>query len=77
VYERYKPSEYIRTTIFHGRQDLQSLRRNIDAYTEESIKAFITGELDPFDDVAWETHLRKYRELGIEKLIQSVGEILQ
>jgi len=76
VYERYKPSEYIRTTIFHNRPDIEALRRPIDAYTEESMKAFITGAVDPFDDAVWEAHLRRYQRLGIERLINSVTEVL-
>jgi len=77
VYERYKPDEHIRTAIFHNRPDIQSLRRDIDAYTEESIEAFITGTIDPFDDTAWETHLWRYRELDVNRLINSVAEVLR
>ena len=53
VYERHKPSEHIRATLLHGMPETESLRRVIDAYTEESIEAFITGSADPFDDMAW------------------------
>jgi putative aldouronate transport system substrate-binding protein len=77
TYERYKPSEYISTTIFHNRPEIQHLRRAIDAYTEESIEAFVTGAADPFNDTAWEAHLQKYRTLGIEKFIESVAEVLR
>ena len=77
AYEQYTPSEYIKTTIFYGRPELQSLRRAIDKATEDSIKAFITGAADPFDNTAWEAHLRRYRELGIERFIDSVAEVLR
>jgi putative aldouronate transport system substrate-binding protein len=76
VYDSYKPDEYIRFLQFADRPDIQTLRRLIDAYTEESIKAFITGETDPFDDAAWEAHLQKYRELNIDRLINSAAEVL-
>jgi len=77
VYEQYQPDEYIKATIFYGKPEIQSLRRVIGAYTEESIEAFITGAANPFDDAAWEAHLRKYQELGIEGFINLVAEVLR
>jgi len=44
----------------------------LSRYTEESMKAFITGAVDPFDDAVWEAHLRRYQRLGIERLINLV-----
>ena len=76
VYERYKPDEYISAAIFHNRPDIQALRLEIDTYTQESIKAFITGAADPFDDKIWEMHLQKYMDLNIDDLIHSVKEVL-
>jgi putative aldouronate transport system substrate-binding protein len=76
VYESYKPGEYIKFLHFAGRSDIQTLRRLVDAYTEESIEAFITGVDDPFDDEAWEAHLQRYRELGIDRLISAATEVL-
>jgi len=77
IYEKYKPKEYIRPTIFHNRPDIKVMRHAIDAFTDESIKAFITGEEDPHDDKAWDSHLRKYNDLNIERFINSVAEVLR
>lgn len=76
LYEQYRPDEYIKTICFDGdnAQDLQVLRKSIDSYTDESIKAFITGGKDPFDDATWETHLRKYKKMGIDTLIGAIKE---
>lgn len=78
VYEQYKPAEYIKTICFYGdnAQDLQVLRKSIDTYTDESIKEFITGEKDPFDDNVWEAYLHEYRKMGIDTLVEAVKETL-
>jgi len=76
LYEQFKPNEFISPVIFHGRSDIPPLRRSIDAYTEESIRAFITGVADPFDDAAWEAHLQRYRELGVDRFIRLVAEAM-
>jgi len=76
IYEMYKPDEYISSTVFHNRPEIQALRREIDIYTEESTEAFIIGSADPFDDLVWEAHLRRYKDLDIEKLINSITEVL-
>jgi putative aldouronate transport system substrate-binding protein len=76
IYEPYKPTEYITPMLFFGQPDIQTLRRFIDAYTDESIEAFITGASDPFDDTAWDAHLQRYRQLGIDRLINAATEVL-
>jgi hypothetical protein len=74
VYKQYEPQEYIKTTLFGNEaiREIQALRQPIDIYTEEMIKAFLTGECDPFDDLAWANYLSKYKELNIEILIDAV-----
>ena len=73
VYEQYKPKEYIKTLLFENAQDWQTLRRAIDAYTDESIEAFITGKKDPFNDAVWAEHLRKYRDMDIDELTRAAS----
>jgi putative aldouronate transport system substrate-binding protein len=75
TYNPYMPTEHITPKLFMGRTEIQTLRQTIDSYTDESIRAFITGMADPFDDTAWEAHLQRYRELDIGKLINSAMEV--
>jgi putative aldouronate transport system substrate-binding protein len=72
AYAPYMPSEFITPLLFRGKPEIQALRQEIDAYTNESIKAFIAGAADPFDDAAWESHLQKYREMDVDRLVQGL-----
>ena len=72
TYAPYEPSEYLRT--FHRGSAAEAVRTAVDAYTNESIRQFITGEKDPYDDTAWAAHLQKYQELGVQSLIDAVME---
>jgi putative aldouronate transport system substrate-binding protein len=76
AYGRYKPEEHIRTLPFNGARDEQARRQAVDSYTDESIRAFVTGAKDPFDDSDWAAHIAKYQELEIEKLIDAARERL-
>ena len=54
--------------------ELSVIHKQIDVYTENSIKAFTTGELDPFNDEDWYAHMETYKVLGIDKLSIFAGE---
>jgi ABC-type glycerol-3-phosphate transport system substrate-binding protein len=78
LYGQYQPAEYLRPINFNKSisGELEALRTAIDAYTDESTRAFITGDADPFSDAAWAAHLRKYQELGVQGLMDAVTEEL-
>lgn len=71
AYEPYRPAAHLgRAQLDNvGSAELQALRSGIDGYTNESIRAFITGESDPFDDQQWEMTLRDYHDLGADRLV--------
>jgi hypothetical protein len=75
AYSPYMPTEFITPVQFKGKSEVQVLRQQIDLYTNESVRAFVTGAADPFDDLAWEAHLQGYRELGIDTLINAAMEV--
>jgi hypothetical protein len=74
AYEQYQPAEYIKPTLFTGidTEELREIRKTVDAYTNELIKAYITGEKDPFDDGDWENSVSRYKSIGAGKLADSV-----
>ena len=74
VYELYKPKEYVKSLLFESKfaKNMQTSRQAIDEYTDESIKAYITGAKDPFDDTVWALCLQKYQEMNIEELINAI-----
>ncbi len=73
AYEPFKPKEHIRALPSDYKVPA-GLRHSIDQYTDVSIRAFVTGEANPFDDSAWRAHLQKYRELGVGQLLDAVTE---
>jgi len=73
AYEPFKRETNIKAlSLEYGA--LAAFRQPIDSYTDESIRAFITGEADPSDDAAWAAHLQRYEELGVQNLIDYVTE---
>ncbi len=76
VYQQYDPDEHVGPIdLYEGSfVEIPALRHDIDTYTDESIQAFITGEIDPFDDKAWAAHLQSYQELGVQMLLDAVTE---
>jgi ABC-type glycerol-3-phosphate transport system substrate-binding protein len=53
-------------------EELQQIRRELDAYTEKSILDFMTGERDPNDEAQWAEYQRAYVSLGSEDLLRAV-----
>lgn len=60
----YHPDEHIGMI-----RSKQAQRDKTDAYTNERIVSFITGEADPYDDAVWRKYLAGYEALGIDELI--------
>ena len=76
VYSRYASKDHIDSMIFDTGPmiELRNAREAIDAYTEEHIKAFTTGEADPFDDAAWDRYLLGFKNLGVDSFVAAAQE---
>ena len=75
-YRPYEPAEHIKTILFTGEDsgELGEMRMCIDAYVQEMLQAFITGEANPEDDVVWERYITRYEELGLNLVLESVRQ---
>ena len=76
AYESFLPKESLGALLYTGAvsSEAQALRADIDAYTDDCIVSFITGELDPYDDLAWDDMLREYGKLGVDELLIAVRD---
>jgi ABC-type glycerol-3-phosphate transport system substrate-binding protein len=76
AYLPYVPAQNIGALLASAAlpEEIQQIRREIDAYTDKSIIEFMTGARDPNDDNDWSAYQRKYRLLGSEELTRGVQE---
>ena len=65
-YETFYPS-YI--AEFPDQQAVNTIRKSLDAYTDNMITAFITGEADVTDDRMWEEFQKGCTALGMHELL--------
>lgn len=74
IYSNYKPKEYIKTILFEGEnaENLYKIRSEIDDYTNKMLQRFITGSLNPYNDMDWHAYTKFYYTLKIEELISAV-----
>ena len=70
-YQPYLPQEHIKVLRFTGgaEEDLRLLRRELTAFVEESLRAFLTGAADPNDNADWNLYLARLDLLGAPKLV--------
>jgi ABC-type glycerol-3-phosphate transport system substrate-binding protein len=76
AYLPYVPQENIGSLLASAAlpEEIQNLRREIDALTDESLLDFMTGVRDPNDDAQWQAYQQEYRALGSEELVRGVQE---
>lgn len=76
AYLPYEPAEYIPILLFDGEDadELAKLRTEIDAYTQEMLQAFITGEKDPSDEALWALYTEDYRALGLDRVLRGAEQ---
>jgi putative aldouronate transport system substrate-binding protein len=74
AYLPYVPQENIGSLLASATlpEEIQNLRREIDAFTDQSLLEFMTDIRDPNDDAQWQVYQQEYRNLGSEKLIRGV-----
>lgn len=75
-YRPYEPSEYISIIRFYGEDasETERMKAHIDAYTQEMLRAFITGEADPENDTVWEQYIKHYQPLGLDYVLKGVEQ---
>lgn len=73
-YRPYEPEEYISMILFDGEDagELGEMRAQIGTYTQDMLRAFITGEADPEDDTVWECYIKKYESLGLDLVLEAI-----
>ncbi len=76
IYDQYKPEEYLSPVSAADRPEILAIREAIDSYTTDSIRAFVTGGMDPSADADWQAHVDKYAGLGLDRLIEATKEQL-
>lgn len=75
AYEASYPAESIPALLFEPqRQDeMQEVSLAIKAYTDGELQAFVTGECDIGDDVAWRRYVARFDALGLPALLAEFG----
>jgi putative aldouronate transport system substrate-binding protein len=78
LYKDYEPDEYIGELIFTAGEEehIMRIRTDIDAYISQSIVDFITGQRDIESDNEWAEYLAKFRNLGLETLLETAQTVV-
>lgn len=76
LYRSYRPAEHITTIVYEEYPSLhfRESQTNISAYTDTSLRKFIQGEWDPYDDAQWAEYISQYQILGIDELLPAVQD---
>ncbi|MDR0964206.1 MAG: extracellular solute-binding protein [Clostridium sp.] len=77
AYVPFVPKENIGALLVSASfsEDMQQLRRQIDAYTDQCIIDFMTGVCDPSDEAQWAEVQKAYKDMGIDELVSSVQAV--
>ncbi len=76
AYHPYEPAEYLPILLFSGEEadELERMRTEIDVYTQDMLRAFITGEADPEDEALWEQYVAGYEALGLNRILEEAQQ---
>ena len=71
LYQPYEPEEYISYLPYLPEEEasISEIRASIDTQVLDSIKDFVTGKWDIYDDTVWAEYCNEYTQLGLEEFI--------
>ncbi len=76
TYRPYMPQEFIKIIHFEtpDAPELAMLRRQLDAYTEESLRQFVLGQRDPSSPQDWAQYLAELEVRQLPRLLEAVQQ---
>jgi len=75
AYKEYIPNENLSSLLqfsYINNSELQKTQLEIENYINDSLHSFITGELDPYDDITWEGYLVQLQNLDLATFIHCI-----